>query len=99
MSDMTSDLLAALRFYGDPATYRAKGHPQIDADTAPINGDQGRRARDALALALIYTPKAAPSAPAKPDPDPMNLCIRAFTGRDPRVDRCPACEHGPCVTA
>lgn len=38
----------ALKFYADPATYRANGHTQIDADLTPIKQDRGERARAAL---------------------------------------------------
>jgi hypothetical protein len=38
----------ALKFYADPDTWKARGHPQIDADTAPIVGDRGQVAAAAL---------------------------------------------------
>lgn len=32
-------------FYADEANWRARGHPQIDADTTPVSQDGGGRAR------------------------------------------------------
>ena len=31
---------AALKFYADPESWKAKGHPQIDSDTKPKHGCQ-----------------------------------------------------------
>ena len=40
----------ALRWYADPANWRAQGHPQIDADTIPAHRDRGIRARAVFIL-------------------------------------------------
>lgn len=50
-AEMSADLSSfgcALEFYADPETYEPRGHVQIDQDTAPIRGDRGDRARQAL---------------------------------------------------
>ena len=41
-------LRKALNWYANPKSWKAQGHPQIDADTKPILDDHGRRARKAL---------------------------------------------------
>lgn len=41
-------LREALAFYASAETWKASGHPQIDADTKPILRDGGKRARAAL---------------------------------------------------
>jgi hypothetical protein len=42
------DCRSALAFYADPKSWRANGHPQMDADTAPILKDRGARAGAAI---------------------------------------------------
>jgi hypothetical protein len=41
-------LEGALAFYAYPSSWKAQGHSQIDADTAPIRRDKGSRARSVL---------------------------------------------------
>ena len=48
MADEIERLQGVLRFYADPASWQANGHPQIDADTMPVLCDRGARARAAL---------------------------------------------------
>ena len=41
-------VIDALRFYADPESWRAQGHPQIDADNTDIIHDRGAVAKIAL---------------------------------------------------
>lgn len=48
ISDLRTKLAAAnevIGFYADKDNWRARGHPQIDADTVPVTQDGGSRAR------------------------------------------------------